>query len=191
MMSRRLGLAAAISALLLSASAQAGETEADLKAQAANIVKDYAGSLQSALKGAMEQSGPVAAIGVCHERGPAIAAELSAKTGWKVARTSLKPRNPGSAPTAHETAVMTEFEARLAAGEKAEALIHATAEQEDGRLVFHVVKAIPTAELCLTCHGAALDPAVKNRLTELYPTDTATGFKIGQMRGVFTLSKAM
>ncbi|MGE5504717.1 MAG: DUF3365 domain-containing protein [Actinomycetota bacterium] len=177
----------ALFALALLTPLPAAADEAALKAEAAAILKDYAGGLQAALKGAMESGGPVAAIGACSEKSPQLASEAAAKSGWSVGRTSLKPRNQHSAPTAYETKVMGEFQARLAAGEPMDTLVKA--ETVDG--VFHFVKAIPTAELCLNCHGSELKPEVSAKLKELYPADAATGFSVGQMRGVFTLSKKM
>ncbi|MDO8605394.1 MAG: DUF3365 domain-containing protein [Phaeospirillum sp.] len=164
---------------------------AEEKAEAAAIVKDYGGRLQGELKAAMENGGPVAAITVCNQRSPAIAAELSAKTGWLVARTSLKPRNPSSAPTGWEDGVMRDFERRMAAGEPVADLVRAEMVEEGGARLFRFAKAIPTAELCLNCHGSALKPETQAALKQLYPADTATGYKPGDMRGIFTLSKRM
>ena len=48
------------------------------------------------------------------------------------------------------------------------------------------MKAIPTAELCLACHGTKIDPVVAAKLTELYPRDQARGYKVGDIRGAFT-----
>ena len=58
--------------------------------------------LGSELKGelgkAMAAGGPVAAISVCRERAPAIAARLSRESGAAVGRTALRVRNPANAP---------------------------------------------------------------------------------------------
>lgn len=174
-----------------SVSVLAGDDIASGKAEAAGIVKEYGGKLQGELKAALESGGPVAAITVCHERSPAIAAELSAKTGWHVARTSLKVRNPASAPNGWEQDVMHDFERRIAAGEPVADLARAEMVEEGGAKLFRFAKAIPTAEVCLTCHGSNLAPETQAALTRLYPADTATGFKLGDMRGIFTLSKRM
>jgi hypothetical protein len=53
------------------------------------------------------------------------------------------------------------------------------------------MKAIPTAELCTTCHGSNLDPAIAARLAELYPADRATRFAVGDIRGAFTIEQLM
>ncbi len=39
--------------------------------------------------------------------------------------------------------------------------------------------------LCLVCHGEALAPDVAARIEALYPQDEATGFRAGDLRGVF------
>ena len=61
----------------------------------------------------------------------------------------------------------------------------------DGKPVFRYMKAIPTAELCVVCHGSDIDPYVDARIRELYPDDQARGFKPGDIRGAFTLSKPL
>mgnify|MGYP003340573505 CR=1 FL=1 len=53
------------------------------------------------------------------------------------------------------------------------------------------MKAIPTAEICTTCHGVSLKPEVSARLQQLYPADQATGFAVGDLRGAFTLSERL
>jgi hypothetical protein len=39
--------------------------------------------------------------------------------------------------------------------------------------------------LCLTCHGETIDPELRARIRDLYPRDRATGFRDGDLRGVF------
>ena len=53
------------------------------------------------------------------------------------------------------------------------------------------MRALPTQELCLGCHGTddRLSPAVKARLAALYPDDKAVGYGLGQIRGAMTIKK--
>jgi hypothetical protein len=51
------------------------------------------------------------------------------------------------------------------------------------------MKPVPTDELCLTCHGSEIPAEVAIQHDQLYPKDTARGFKEGDIRGAFTLSK--
>jgi hypothetical protein len=163
----------------------------ELKAQAAGLVQDYASRLKAALTAAMQAQGPEGALEVCHTQAPEIAAEISQNSGWSVARTSLKLRNTASAPDAYERRIMDEFNARIVQGEKPADLVSAEIVLDKGKPTFRFVKAIPTGELCLTCHGETIAPALKQKIVALYPDDQATGFKPGDMRGVFTLKKNM
>jgi hypothetical protein len=60
-----------------------------------------------------------------------------------------------------------------------------------GGRVFRCMKAIPTAELCITCHGSNLDPAIAATLAEFYPANRATRFAVGDIRGAFTIEQPM
>lgn len=182
----KLAFAAAL-ALAVVAGPVAAEDTAALKQQAVAITKDFAAAMKAELEQAMQSGGPLHAIAVCNEKAPAIAADHSAKSGWEVGRTSLKLRNPGNHPDGWEAKVLAQFEARKAAGEPADALV--AAEMVDGR--FRFMKAIPTAEACLACHGGEVKPEVAARLTELYPADAARGFKPGDLRGAFTLARKL
>jgi hypothetical protein len=53
------------------------------------------------------------------------------------------------------------------------------------------MKAIPTAQLCLACHGENIDSITRTRLEKLYPDDQARGYKAGDIRGAFSISQAL
>jgi hypothetical protein len=163
----------------------------ELKSEAASLTAQYAVQLKTALDAAMETTGPMGALDVCHSTAPTIASDLSRRSGWTVARTSLKPRNTSSAPDNYERRIMQSFETRIATGEKAAELVSAEIVEQNGAKVFRFVKAIPTAQQCLTCHGSDIKPEVKQKISELYPNDTATSFSVNDMRGVFTLQKRL
>jgi hypothetical protein len=44
-------------------------------------------------------------------------------------------------------------------------------------------------EPCLACHGEKLDAKVQGAIHALYPEDRAVGFRVGEVRGAFTLSR--
>jgi hypothetical protein len=155
------------------------------------VVKAFGEDLRAQLMAALKTDGPVAAIEVCNMSAPEIALDQERATGWSVGRTSLKLRNPDNAPDAWEGGVLESFEARKAAGESAKALEHwAVVETDTGR-VFRYMKAIPTGEPCLACHGGDLKPAVAAKLDMLYPNDRARGFAVGDIRGAFTIEQPM
>ena len=53
------------------------------------------------------------------------------------------------------------------------------------------MKAIPIGGLCLQCHGTAIAPELAEKLSELYPEDKATGYREGDMRGAFVVTRRL
>ncbi len=143
--------------------------------------------LQTELQAAMKSGGPAKALKVCNTTAPEIAKQVSAGSNWTVARTSLKLRNTNNKPTAWEQKVLQSFEERKAAGEDPKKLDHAEIVEGAGGNTFRYMKAIPTAKVCLNCHGAQVKPEVEALLKEFYPSDKARGYQVGDIRGAFTL----
>ncbi len=155
--------------------------------------------LKGELTRAIEQGGPVAAIPVCRERAPAIAARLSQDSGAKVSRTALRVRNPANAPDDLQRAVLEQFAGELVAAGTAGGAGTPVAASAAGPLeaVFEIkratgierryMRAIPTDPLCLTCHGSNLSPELAAAIARDYPADAATGFAPGELRGAFSV----
>ena len=154
-------------------------------------IQTFASTLQGHLMEAMQEGGPPKAIDVCRERAPEIAADISAETGWSVGRTSLKLRNPDNAPDEWERAVLEDFDARRAEGVPASELSRYEIVEDGDEKVFRFMRAIPTAGLCLTCHGTELGGDIQHALERLYPSDQATGYSEGDVRGAFTIIQRM
>jgi hypothetical protein len=185
-------LTAASLYLLTSLSLVQASADDPMTEEAKGLMKQFAGQLQSELKTSIETGGPVAAITVCKDRAPAIAAELSESSGWEVGRVSLKTRNTTlGTPDAWEAQVLQSFETRLANGQPADTLSQAEVVEDDQGRAFRFMKAIPTAEICLACHGENISEPVAQALDKDYPKDRARGFKVGDIRGAFTLSKPL
>lgn len=158
--------------------------------EAKALTQEFATTLKRELEAAIQSGGPIKAIGVCDERAPAIAADLSARTGWAVGRVSLKPRNAKiGQPDAWETQVLTQFDERKSTGEPVEAMAFTEVVETEGVKNFRFMKAIPTNDLCLACHGSDITPEVIATLDTRYPGDKARGYANGDVRGAFTLTK--
>ncbi|MDH5710713.1 MAG: DUF3365 domain-containing protein [Gammaproteobacteria bacterium] len=155
------------------------------------VVMEFMNSLKGELETAIKAGGPANAINVCHKQAPAIAKTLSDKYGWDIGRTSLKTRNPDNTPDEWEIKILNDFEARKTKGEDVKPMAYFAAVDNNGKKAFRFMKAIPTGEVCLKCHGTDIDPTIKAKLHELYPGDMATGFKLGDIRGAFTISQPM
>lgn len=139
-------------------------------------------SLQQTLLQSMRNEGPLAAIDVCHQVAPDLAATLS-NHGWQVGRTALKVRNLDNRADEWEQQVLLEFTKALATGadmSQLEASIETATE-------YRYMKAIPTAMPCLACHGDNIAEPIQARLQTLYPDDEAVDFQLGDLRGAFSV----
>lgn len=189
---KKIVVAAASGLALLATVAVAEEAQDPNVVQAKGIIKEFFGNLKGELEQAMKAGGPVNAINVCKGRAPMIAHETSAKYGWDVGRTSLKLRNAAvNKPDDWELGVLKQFEERKAKGEDVTSMDYTEVVDQGGKKTFRYMKAIPTQDLCLNCHGAEIKPEVAAELDKLYPGDEARGFKVGDIRGAFTLSKPL
>lgn len=150
--------------------------------------------LGSALKEEMSTTGAVGAIGACKDLAPRIAGEISRQKGWRMTRVSSKPRNPMlGMPDAWEQKVLVQFEARVAKGEDIDRIsVAEVVEEPDGRY-FRYMKAIGVQPLCLTCHGSPeqIPDPVKAKLVADYPMDRATGYRMGDLRGAFSIKQPL
>lgn len=46
-------------------------------------------------------------------------------------------------------------------------------------------------EGCLACHGPAIEPKTAAAIEALYPNDEAVGFRVGDLRGAFSLTRTI
>ena len=161
--------------------------------EARGVASSVPPKLLAVLEEEIKKGGPEGAIGVCREKAPAMAKAASEKTGWAIRRVSLKNRNPKAVPDAWEEAVLKDFDKRTAAGEKPTGLERGELVTVDGKKMYRYMKALPTQDLCLQCHGTPdrLGPAVLARLKELYPDDKAVGYGLAEIRGAMTIKKPL
>jgi hypothetical protein len=162
--------------------------QADI-ADAKAAITDFAGSLQTVLKTTMQTGGPVVAIGVCNTQASPISRRVAAEHGMALSRVSLKNRNPANAPNDWQTLVLEDFEKQKVAGKDITTLVWSETVNTGEEQEFRLMKAIPTAAVCLNCHGSKIAPEVSQALAGLYPEDRATGFNEGDIRGAFVVTR--
>ena len=181
----------ALSLALALAAAPAFADEDKMLSEARGVASGIPPKLLSVLEEEIKKSGPEGAIGVCREKAPAMAKAASEQTGWAIRRVSLKNRNPKAVPDAWEEAVLKDFDKRTAAGEKPTGLEKGEVVTVDGKKIYRYMKALPTQDICLQCHGTPdrISPAVQAKLKDLYPNDKAVGYAPAEIRGAITLKK--
>lgn len=173
------------------ASAPSAEKQAAMADEARKAAGSLAQALGGELKQAMTAGGPEAAIGVCKDRAPKIAADVSQKTGMQVTRVSPKNRHPNAVPDAWEAQAQASLENRLAAGEKPETLDTWQVVDTPNGKVFRYAKALPVGAVCLNCHGENITDGVKAKLASEYPNDKATGYTAGMLRGLISIKRPL
>ncbi|WP_297807964.1 DUF3365 domain-containing protein [uncultured Methylophaga sp.] len=165
------------------------DAQQEFEQQAAVAIKEFASSLKNALMEAMKDGGPIESIAVCNLVAPTIAAEMSKKYGMEIGRTSLRVRNPANEADVWETSVLQQFQNRLNGGEAIQKLTFSEKVETELGSNRRMMKAIPTDKLCLSCHGSKIAEPVQAMIDQYYPEDMATGFKLGDIRGAFTVSR--
>ena len=136
-------------------------------------------SLSTQLKAALQAGGPVSAMQACQQVAPLSTVAIRDQYDViMVRRTALKVRNPGNAPDEIDRKVLQKY-----AGSK-----ESQSEQvewiDDGTARYY--RPLFIQEVCLTCHGEPSEfPAdLKNAIGMLYPEDAATGYGLGEFRGL-------
>lgn len=145
--------------------------------------KEVVVALKKNLREALEKempSGAASALTACNSLAPALTASL-ATDGILVGRATRKPRNPANAAAGWTADALTRFEKMKTDGRDLSGASYSR-RLPDGRTAY--AEPLVIQDVCLACHGAELAPDVKAALAEKYPTDTATGYAAGDLRGL-------
>ena len=138
----------------------------------------FMGSMQPTLKSLLkEDKTHVTAMGACSSMAIEMINDYNKQiTNVKLRRTALKYRNPKNKPDTADRMVMDTF----VSTKKFEPLVVDLGNQ------YRVYKPLPTKQACLLCHGARNDisPELVKMIDRTYPKDMATGFALGEFRGV-------
>lgn len=190
----RLAIVAVIEiAMATAAYAADGDIQARVKASG-TVTNAFVKQLGGTMQREMKAGGPGAAMKVCREVAPSIANEISLERGWRVTRVSNRLRNPLlGTPDAWEQTVLQEFETRLNAGEDVADIIHFEVVEEPAGKSFRFMKAIAVAPQCVVCHGRVeqMPDAVRARINQLYPHDSAVNYNPGDLRGAISIKQPM
>jgi hypothetical protein len=145
-------------------------------------------TLQSELKGAIESKGIIGAITICNDRALDITDSLSQNSPriQEIKRTSFNYRNPKNKPDSHEQEALTFFSSNPA--NLKEVLVQKIIKGK--QVHFRYYKPLVIKPVCVLCHGPRenMAPDLTMKLNDFYPDDKATGYQIGDFRGVVRVS---
>lgn len=143
--------------------------------------------LSGALTRAMAEGGPLHAVQVCARAARPLTDSLATAHGVRLKRTSHRLRGPHNAPDAHELEQLKAYLAAVDAGTAPASLagrVHLL-----GDTVAVSLPILLNMPACLKCHGGLsdLDSEAHALIEELYPGDRATGFALGDLRGMWSI----
>jgi len=136
------------------------------------------------LKNAIAEGGAHHAISFCNEKAMPLTDSLSAQFHAQIRRVSHRNRNPLNKPTAIELEWINEMLQQHANGDTSLSAIR----ESDGRTFY--VAPIKMQGICLSCHGSvggAISQSTDSLIKSHYPEDNATGFAMGDIRGMWSI----
>ena len=156
------------------------------EATSKRLLKTLKGELVNALKDSPEK-----AIEVCSQKAIPLTKKVEEEVdhGIKIKRTSFKYRNPANAPDSYEKEALRYFEEQLKeTGKLPKYYIQKV--KENGKVYYRYYKPLKVMPVCLTCHGEKqyIDDNIYKKIKTIYPNDKATGYKVGDFRGVIRVS---
>ena len=154
-------------------------------AEGQKIAKAAFGTLSSNLGKAMAEGGVPHALQFCNVEAMPLTDSLSSSYGLQLERVSHRPRNPDNRADSLEMATIKQYLSNIEQGKQIQPAVY---KLED-KIAYHAPIRI-TNDLCLNCHGRVgtdiTGQSIKV-LQELYPEDEATGFEMGDLRGIWAI----
>ncbi len=150
----------------------------------ATAFKTMAGKVKAEIK----KGGPTAAIKLCSNIVQKMTAEIGKKFSVELSRVSHRPRNPKNRADQIEMKIIENYINSIKAGKKLKPLVI----KRKNKIYYYspIILAFP---LCTKCHGQPnkeISPETLKLIKKLYPKDRATGFKIGELRGLWKIAFA-
>lgn len=142
-------------------------------------------TLSSNLQSAIAEGGIEHALQFCNIEAMPLTDSLSTHYDVTIRRASHQPRNQSNKADAEEMKVIKQYLEQMENDEQLKPVTYA----DDQNITFHAPIAINN-DLCLNCHGQAGEDIPESdvaTIQELYPEDQATGFSMGELRGVWTI----
>lgn len=169
-------------------------SEGDIMTRAKELGAEIAISSQQALgsklKEALSEGGVPGALEYCNVSAYPLVDSLEKKFGASIKRASLRTRNPKDAPNSMERQILEAYEYNVEQGIDLEENVQRLGDTA----ILYTKPIVLNNGICLNCHG---DPETEigtenyDLILGLYPEDNATGHKMGDLRGMWsiTLSK--
>lgn len=156
-------------------------------AHAVAVARTAQEHLSGVLVRELRHRGQVGAIRVCNEKAKPLLEEVRGKFPevTKVRRVSHRSRNPANRANEQELAILRAFMEVLKEGREPPPQV-----VQVGDTLRVYVPIVLSNPLCLTCHGVVgrdIPDSVYSVIRNLYPGDSAVGFRLGELRGAWLI----
>lgn len=154
------------------------------------IVRQAFTLLSTNLAQAIQAGGISNALSYCSVKALPLTELVGDTNQVELRRVTHKPRNPANRASPAELEILASFRSALAEGETNLAPVIST--NLEGGLTFYAPIVINNP-LCLNCHGVSGEQILPDNVTllsRLYPADEATGFAMGDLRGMWRVDFA-
>lgn len=162
------------------------EAPAEAVTRARETADAFGGELISTLFRELEDGNPINAIHVCSEKAQEMSARFSTES-LRIRRVSRRYRNPADEPDEYELARLDQLQALHDRQELPTESVQVV--REGGTKSLRYMKPIVIKQPCMMCHGQVgeIDDTVLDSIHSKYPGDQAIGYKVGDLRGAFTV----
>jgi len=141
------------------------------------------------LKMALQESGPKGAIKFCNIQAYPLVDSIQQNQEIHIRRTSLKIRNQENKPTALEKRILEAYNYN----QENDQPLTGNVQQLEGNYLLYTKPIVINNPACLNCHGKVGENVSAETfalINELYPGDSATGFELGDLRGMWSIKMA-
>jgi hypothetical protein len=154
--------------------------------QGKEIAQATAKKLGGTMVEKMKDGGVKDAVPFCNTKAIPLTDEMSEKFNVSIKRTSHLLRNEDNKPNDEEVLVINSYKDLMSKGKGLKPVVEL---DNDGNPHFYAP--IIIQKKCLTCHGEiGVDVTKKSDsiIESYYPKDLATGFKEGDLRGIWSIT---
>ena len=162
------------------------EQQAEFIKQGKRITLLSGKALSSEVVKAIEEGGLTHAVDYCHLKASPLTDSLSKANKVVIDRVSDQYRNPLHKADALDLQVLDTYRQQIASGQELQPHLEMT-----GDIVIFYSPILLLNPLCLQCHGepgSTMDAQVNEFIKTKYPDDLATGYKLGDLRGLWKIT---
>lgn len=147
------------------------------------------GTLMGEVQKSIKENGLAGTVTHCASRAQELSTLIGVEEGVTIRRVTEKTRNPIDAPDTYERRILAQFAEMARNKQIAPSTVHVEVVAQEGRNMLRFLKPIVIGKTCLGCHGSAesIPADVSAALRAHYPTDLATGYADGDLRGAVSV----